>query len=62
MHADVRTYLAALPPSTRRALKQLRAEILAVAPDAVEAFSYRIPAFKLDGRAFIWDRDRAREP
>lgn len=54
MHADVRTYLAALPPSARRVLKQLRSEILAVAPDSVEAFSYRIPAFKLDGRAFIW--------
>lgn len=54
MHADVRTYLAALPPATRRVLKQLRAEILAVAPDAEEAYSYRIPAFKLDGRAFVW--------
>ena len=54
MHADVRTYLATLPPSTRRVLKRLRSEILAVAPDSVEAFSYRIPAFTLDGRAFVW--------
>ena len=54
MHPDVRTYLAALPPATRRLLKQLRAEVLTVAPDAEEAFSYRIPAFRLDGRAFVW--------
>ena len=39
MHADVRTYLAALPPSTRRVLEQLCSEIVAVAPDSKEQVS-----------------------
>lgn len=54
MKKEVRDYMAALPPGSRRVLKQFRAEILAVAPDATEGFSYRIPAFRLDGRAFVW--------
>lgn len=54
MVEDVRTYMAAMPPATRRVLKRLRAEIVALAPDAVEGFSYRIPGFKLDGRALLY--------
>ena len=36
--AKVRGYLAAQPPGTRKALKQVREAILAVAPAAEEAF------------------------
>ena len=52
--ADVRKYIAALPPPARKRMTQLRSLIRAAAPGAVEHFSYRIPAFRLDGQALIW--------
>jgi uncharacterized protein YdhG (YjbR/CyaY superfamily) len=53
-HEQLRKYFAPLPPDTRRALKQLRHVIHLAAPGAVDAFSYSIPAFRLDGRVFLW--------
>jgi uncharacterized protein YdhG (YjbR/CyaY superfamily) len=52
--SHIRSYLAALPPTARKALRQLRAEIRAAAPDAVESFSYRIPGFRLDDHVLVW--------
>jgi uncharacterized protein YdhG (YjbR/CyaY superfamily) len=51
---QVASYIAALPPDARKALKQVRATIRAAAPRAEEAFSYRIPGFRIDDKPLVW--------
>ena len=52
--AQIRAYFASLPSASRRRMKEIRGIIKSVAPDAEEAFSYRIPAFRLDGRILVY--------
>jgi uncharacterized protein YdhG (YjbR/CyaY superfamily) len=52
--AEVKNYIAAQPPKTRKALKQLRVALRAAAPKAVDGFSYRIPCLRVDDRPLVW--------
>lgn len=51
--ASVDDYLAALAPERRERIDALRRIVREVVPDAEEAISYNMPAFRLDGRFFI---------
>ena len=50
---EVDAYLAALPPDQRKVLEHVRAVIAGVVPDAEQAISYGMPAFKRNGRFFL---------
>lgn len=43
-------YLAAVPPKDRAALAELRRRIHALVPGVEECISYRLPAFRCQGR------------
>ena len=52
--AWIDAYLAALPADQRAVLQSLRETIAAAAPEAVEAISYGMPAFRYRGRGLVW--------
>ncbi len=47
-------YLAGLSTDKRAALEKLRKTIRAAAPKAEECISYRLPAFRFEGRMLVW--------
>ena len=51
---QVQAYLSALPPDARAHLRKLRDIIRSVAPNAVEEIAYGMPAYRLEGRVFIY--------
>jgi len=51
--ASVEDYLAALPEGPRAALAKLRKTIKSAAPEAIEAISWGMPAFKYRGRPLV---------
>jgi uncharacterized protein YdhG (YjbR/CyaY superfamily) len=50
---EIDAYLAAVPDGARAALEDLRATIAEVAPDALEALAYGVPAFRYRGRPLV---------
>ena len=49
----VEAYVAAQPAPSREILNEVRHRVGAAVPSAIEAISYDIPTFKLDGKALI---------
>lgn len=49
-----RAYFARLPPAVRLRMKAIRDMVRALAPEAVEVFSYGIPGFRLHGQPLVW--------
>ena len=50
----VDAYLAVLPAEQRVALERLRKIIHSAAPQVEEAISYKMPAFRLNGKWLLW--------
>jgi uncharacterized protein YdhG (YjbR/CyaY superfamily) len=47
-------YVAAQPAPSRRILDEVRRRVGVAVPSAVEAISYQIPTFKVDGKAVLY--------
>jgi uncharacterized protein YdhG (YjbR/CyaY superfamily) len=54
MPQTVESYLAAQPHEARQAIERLRAIVRKLVPEAHEAISYRILAYKLGGRILLY--------
>jgi uncharacterized protein YdhG (YjbR/CyaY superfamily) len=50
---SVDEYMAGLPADQRQLLQGLRERIATLVPEATQAISYGMPAFKLDGRFLL---------
>jgi uncharacterized protein YdhG (YjbR/CyaY superfamily) len=52
--SEVQAYLASLPPSVRKRVREMRVAIRAVAPKAIEGRAYGLIGYKLDGRPLVY--------
>ena len=52
--ATIGEYIGTFPRSVQGVLQDVRRTIREAAPGAVEAISYRIPTFKLDGKYLVY--------
>ena len=50
---EVDEYIEALPEARRAAMQELRDILVAGAPEADEAISYKMPALRMNGRFFM---------
>ena len=51
---SVDDYVAAQPPDVQPILDEVRRRVTATVPGSVEAISYQIPAFKLNGKDLLY--------
>lgn len=51
---SVEEYIESFPEDIQKMLQQFRAVIKEAAPDATEVISYAMPAFKQDGKVFVY--------
>lgn len=51
---DAETYLRGLPEDAQAALRALRGIVISTVPDAVEGFSYGMPAYKYRGKPLVY--------
>lgn len=52
--AIIDRYIAGLPPAQQVVLKELRERVATVAPDAMDALSYGMPAFRYHDHMLLW--------
>ena len=52
--ANTDDYIHSFPPNVQAVLKKIRSTIRQVIPNATEAISYQVPAFKVNGRYIIY--------
>lgn len=51
---NVDDYIKSFPEDVQKTLQQVRKTIKKAAPDAIEGFSYMMPAYKLNGKPLVY--------
>lgn len=53
-HASIDEYISSQPPEMQDLLRRVRATISEAAPGAVESISYKMPAYKFNGKPLVY--------